>query len=503
MYTIPYLSTLSLWLIACYILFDSTTSRSPTITDLWELGIQAKDTVSSNYKLDLSQHEVKIDFDYGSMGTWFAQPLSVDLMTQRNLDQYPFVSIDYYISKANTFLDSLIYEKRLIKNVLRYQYDQSLLSTDTPKKPIIFMPSEYVLHFASSLMQLDVNFTLITVSNQPLCVPYITYPPPCSDPQYAGFCNEIEQLLANPYLDKWFVKNPCITHPKIHPLPIGPKWQWESRLFFDEDVTFTADIFRKYGMKPFSMFYNYSNLIYEDTHRNQFQSSMTLQELLLYQQVGNISESNEPVVVDIDIITELMKESVISNINDFRNYAIRSRNLSIYHVPMVPSTGSMINKEKYLTSLLPRADKHIFPGKDRLLYFNFLQDSTNKPSYTPHQYVRPRAYEALLQNGFQPIQSRQLTGYLQELSEFKFCISPPGIGIDTHRTWESLMVGTIPIVLSSPLDVLYEDLPVVIVDSYADITEEVLYEIYNSMHLTDFFYNFNKLFVFYWDSIIN
>jgi len=36
--------------------------------------------------------------------------------------------------------------------------------------------------------------------------------------------------------------------------------------------------------------------------------------------------------------------------------------------------------------------------------------------------------------------------YLKELSKYKFSLCPPGNGLDTHRVWESLLVGTIPIV---------------------------------------------------------
>lgn len=56
--------------------------------------------------------------------------------------------------------------------------------------------------------------------------------------------------------------------------------------------------------------------------------------------------------------------------------------------------------------------------------------------------------------------------------EFAFEVSPRGRGLDCFRTWEAMFLGTIPIVLSSPLDPLYQDeeLPVVVVDSWSDIT---------------------------------
>jgi hypothetical protein len=56
---------------------------------------------------------------------------------------------------------------------------------------------------------------------------------------------------------------------------------------------------------------------------------------------------------------------------------------------------------------------------------------------------------------------------------FAFEISPRGNGIDCFRTWEALFLNTIPIVRTTTLDPLYqdEDLPVVIVESWREVTE--------------------------------
>ena len=55
-----------------------------------------------------------------------------------------------------------------------------------------------------------------------------------------------------------------------------------------------------------------------------------------------------------------------------------------------------------------------------------------------------------------------------------FTVSPMGNGMDCHRTWETLVLGGIPIVESSVLNRLYEGLPVLIVKSWSDITETLL-----------------------------
>jgi hypothetical protein len=58
--------------------------------------------------------------------------------------------------------------------------------------------------------------------------------------------------------------------------------------------------------------------------------------------------------------------------------------------------------------------------------------------------------------------------------EYAFSISPHGNGLDCHRTWEDLILGLIVIVKTSPLDPLYEGLPVVIVNHWDEVTEENL-----------------------------
>jgi hypothetical protein len=58
--------------------------------------------------------------------------------------------------------------------------------------------------------------------------------------------------------------------------------------------------------------------------------------------------------------------------------------------------------------------------------------------------------------------------------KYKYVISPHGNGLDCHRTWEALVLGCIPILKTSPLDPLFEGLPVLIVKEWSDITQELL-----------------------------
>jgi hypothetical protein len=58
--------------------------------------------------------------------------------------------------------------------------------------------------------------------------------------------------------------------------------------------------------------------------------------------------------------------------------------------------------------------------------------------------------------------------------DFAFEASPHGNGLDCHRTWEALLLKTVPIVKTSPLDSLYDGLPVAIIEDWREIDAERL-----------------------------
>jgi hypothetical protein len=66
--------------------------------------------------------------------------------------------------------------------------------------------------------------------------------------------------------------------------------------------------------------------------------------------------------------------------------------------------------------------------------------------------------------------------YLDTLGSHRFSACPRGNGLDTHRIWESLYLGVIPIVDRSVLTEHWQDvgLPIVSVDDWAEVTPERL-----------------------------
>ena len=91
------------------------------------------------------------------------------------------------------------------------------------------------------------------------------------------------------------------------------------------------------------------------------------------------------------------------------------------------------------------------------------------------------------------------------MSQYKFVLSPPGAGMDCHRTWEALYIGCIPIVITSKIDELYEELPIVVVNDWNEITKEFLERKYDEImkNKQDNIYNMEKLELKYWTDLIN
>lgn len=84
--------------------------------------------------------------------------------------------------------------------------------------------------------------------------------------------------------------------------------------------------------------------------------------------------------------------------------------------------------------------------------------------------------------------------------DFKFVLSPRGAGIDCHRTWEVLAMGSIPIVLSSSIDDVFKGLPVIIVQTWSEINKEFLHNKYNEImkNKGNNKYKMEKLQIDYW-----
>ena len=79
----------------------------------------------------------------------------------------------------------------------------------------------------------------------------------------------------------------------------------------------------------------------------------------------------------------------------------------------------------------------------------------------------------------------------------QYIISPRGRGFDCHRTWEALALGVVPIIKTSVNDILFKEMPVLIVDSFRDLDDKLLNKKYNFGNR-----NLKKITLEYWIDII-
>jgi hypothetical protein len=145
-----------------------------------------------------------------------------------------------------------------------------------------------------------------------------------------------------------------------------------------------------------------------------------------------------------------------------------AQNLMIRH-PKVKSLPIGIANEMWthgnLATLLNCIQMATNIPKLNSVYFNF-RLHTNPT-------VREPCRTTLLNKGLNWNPDLPHNVYLMNLASHMFAISPPGNGIDCHRLWESLYLGTIPIVLRSVFTERFQErFPCILLDKWDDYSEE-------------------------------
>lgn len=140
------------------------------------------------------------------------------------------------------------------------------------------------------------------------------------------------------------------------------------------------------------------------------------------------------------------------------------------------------------------SEKFFSVPKTVLLYNNF--------SLHTFPTERGKVYEIFKDKPYCVTASRKpYIEYLRDLAGSKFVLCPRGNGLDCHRVWESLYMGAIPVVKSSASDSLFDNLPVLIIDDWNQLTEEFLHQKYEEFSSKE--YAFDNLTLGYWLKMID
>lgn len=142
-------------------------------------------------------------------------------------------------------------------------------------------------------------------------------------------------------------------------------------------------------------------------------------------------------------------------------------------------------------------EKTSFWEREIICYSNFhFIDYGNKFGYSRNDIINIIPKYLIY---YEPTQITRIETWKNQ-TKYAFLISPFGNGMDCHRTWEAIILGCIVIVKKSPLDILYHDLPVLIVNEWQDITKKLLED--TIINFKDKNFNYNKLTLTYYKNMI-
>jgi hypothetical protein len=159
------------------------------------------------------------------------------------------------------------------------------------------------------------------------------------------------------------------------------------------------------------------------------------------------------------------------------------------------------------------------PGKGQMIDLEFLKNLV--PDYKPTNKIMDKIYCNIIKTHDNRPFVKQLLidsglGYIEkpgnmvdgripsrehhmQLSRFLFIASPRGNGRDCHRTWEALIMGSIPIVDKHFMFDTYPDLPIIQVADWHDLLDGQILEHYKNLYLRGkLFYNMEQLTMDYW-----
>jgi hypothetical protein len=174
-----------------------------------------------------------------------------------------------------------------------------------------------------------------------------------------------------------------------------------------------------------------------------------------------------------------------------------------YHTLTVrPLWGPLSSSDHQEKMLLMIKDKSLpFWNRNIKCYANFHFTMDTKLGYDRKDAVKAMNKE-LIYYEEKPV-SRLITWNKQK--DYAFVICPHGGGLDCHRNWEALCLGCIPIVKTSSIDNLYNDLPVLIVKEWQVITNELLNDTISTFKakIENNEFNIEKLKLSYWLQLIN
>jgi len=271
------------------------------------------------------------------------------------------------------------------------------------RQPIFFVPQHFIKKFTEQKKQTP--YVVVSANHVDACAPF-----------GSGTSGGGSELLEDVNLTAWFATNVAISHMKLHPIPLGPKVQWHTRWFHQEENSKLALSKILLNNDPMINFFTFDRPYLIDLHMTIGNADFSVCKLLKPEQ---------------------SRRSAAAHFEMLRNHIHESQ----FECPIGQELDAKLLYNENIDA------DHV----SQIKYFNKLRCT-------------------------------------------KFVPVPEGAGLDTHRLYEALMMGAIPIVIDfPPMAKMFSQLPVLRVDKWSDVTVSLLNKTYDELHATTNVYNWDRL----------
>jgi len=159
------------------------------------------------------------------------------------------------------------------------------------------------------------------------------------------------------------------------------------------------------------------------------------------------------------------------------------------------------NAQRFEFHHIKKAEKLLSKMQEDKIYKNlvYLNCSvwTNQKERTPLYWkLGGKPWATVVQSG----NIFDFDGFINNIHGHKFVACPSGNGVDTHRTWETLYLDSIPIEKIAPHNFYWRDLPICFVESWDKLDEDFLHSEYTRIINQE--WNLEKLEFPYWEKLI-
>ena len=153
-------------------------------------------------------------------------------------------------------------------------------------------------------------------------------------------------------------------------------------------------------------------------------------------------------------------------INQWYGVNVAYSHVNLHHIPLGISEG--FRKQHLTINHITEMTNLLKVNKQESLYIN-LNPNTNKK-------IRQNILKVLKNQKFTTTGSYglEINDYIKDIKDNQYILCPTGNGVDTYRLWETLIIGSSPVVNSTKQDSEFNNLPIYYFNNPKELTIEYL-----------------------------